>query len=96
VRFASLHDRGLPILTGKVTRLSADSFVDEKSGESYYTAEVRVGSKELSIIEDLRGKEFALRAGAPVQVLVPIKKRTALQYAFEPLTEAFWRSFREH
>ena len=95
VRFEGLHDRGLPILSGRVTRLSADSFVDEKSGESYYTAEIVVGPKDLNIIKDVRGRDFALRAGAPVQVLVPIKKRTALQYAFEPLTEAMWRSFRE-
>ncbi len=95
VRFDGLHDRGLPILSGRVTRLSADSFIDERSGEAYYTAEIIVGPKELAIITDLRGPGFALRAGAPVQVLVPIKKRTALQYAFEPLTEAFWRSFRE-
>ena len=95
VRFDGLHDRGLPILSGRVTRLSADSFVDEKSGMSYYTAEIIVGPKELAIIEDVRGNGFSLRAGAPVQVLIPLKKRTALQYAFEPLTEALWRSFRE-
>jgi HlyD family secretion protein len=96
VRFSSLHERGLPILSGKLTRLSADSFTDEKTGESYYTAEVTVPPSELRIIQDVRGEKFALRAGMPVQVLVPLKKRTALQYAFEPLTQSLWRSFREH
>ena len=48
------------------------------------------------VIQDVRGEKFALRAGMPVQVLVPLKKRTALQYAFEPLTQSLWRSFREH
>lgn len=96
VRFASLHERALPILSGKLTRLSADSFTDEKTGESFYTAEVTVPPSELRVIQDVRGDKFALRAGMPVQVLVPLKKRTALQYAFEPLTQSLWRSFREH
>lgn len=96
IRFASLHERELPILSGKVTRLSADSFQDERTGESYYSAEVTVPPSELAIIQGLRGRDFALRAGMPVQVLVPLKKRTALQYAFEPLTQSLWRSFREN
>ena len=95
VRFTSLHERGLPTLSGRLTRLSADSFIDEKSGQSFYTAEIIVGPSQLRLIHDVRGSEFALRAGMPVQVLIPLKRRTALQYAFEPLTEAIWRSFRE-
>lgn len=96
VRFTGLHERSLPILSGRLTRLSADSFADEKSGESFYTAEVVVPPSELAMVQKVRGKDFVLRAGMPVQVLVPLRKRTALQYAFEPLTESLWRSFREH
>lgn len=96
VRFTGLHDRGLGVIEGKLTRISADSFVDEASRQSFYSAEVRVGSRELAAIRDVRGKNFMLRAGSPVQVLIPLKKRTALQYAFEPLSEAMWLSFREH
>ena len=36
------------------------------------------------------------RAGMPVQVLVPLRARTALSYALEPLVGSFWGSFREH
>ena len=96
VRFLGLHERNLPVITGNLTRLSADSFVDEKSGETYYTAEVRVPADQMKQIESLRGENFALRAGAPVAVLIPLKKRTALQYAFEPLSETMWKAFREH
>lgn len=96
VRFLGLHERNLPIIMGSLTRLSADSFVDEKTGETFYTAEVRVAADQMKQLESLRGKNFALRAGAPVAVLIPLKKRTALQYAFEPLTETMWKAFREH
>lgn len=96
IRFIGLHERDLPILSGAVTRLSADSFQDERTGESYYTAEITVPPQELEILQQVRGADFALRAGMPVQVLIPLKKRTALQYALEPLTQSMWRSFREH
>ena len=96
VKFTGLHDRDLPRLEGKLTRVSADSFVDEKTGQSFFTAEVSVPPEDVRIIQERRGKEFALKPGMPVQILVPLRKRTALQYLIEPLTDAFWRSFREH
>ena len=96
IRFNSLHERDLPIMDGRITRLSADSFQDEKTGQSFYTGEITVPSKELDIIRSRRGEDFNLKAGMPVQVLVPLRARTALQYALEPLTQSLWLSFREH
>jgi HlyD family secretion protein len=96
IRFSGVHDRGLPLLHGTVTRVSADSFTDEKTGTSFYTGEVRVPQSEIDRIRQVRAGDFQLRPGMPAEVLVPLKKRTALQYAFEPLTESFWRAFREH
>lgn len=96
VRFTSLHERSLPILNGKLTRLSADSLVDEKTGLPFYTAELRVPPSELAIIRRVRGDGFELRPGTPVDVLVPLRKRTALQYAFEPLWDTMWLAFREN
>lgn len=95
VRFETLHERALPALEGKVTRISADAFTDERTGESFYTAEVDVPASELRQIERLRGTD-ALRAGIPVSVTIPVRKRTALQYALEPLTASIRRSFNEH
>ena len=94
VRFSSLHDRSLPDLEAELTHLSADSFVDEKTGASFFKAEVTVPLSSLRQVEDRIGGS-ALRPGIPVEVLIPLRNRTALQYAFEPLTESFWGSFRE-
>jgi HlyD family secretion protein len=95
VNFDALHERTLPALKGKVTRVSADAFTDEQTGASYYTAEVAVPLSELRKIEEVRGTEV-LRAGLPVSVQIPLRKRTALQYAFEPLTASLRKSFREY
>ncbi|MCU6454125.1 HlyD family type I secretion periplasmic adaptor subunit [Sphingomonas sp. A2-49] len=96
VRFSGLHERTLPSLSGRLTRLSADSFADEKTGQSYFTADVAVPRDQLRLIRGVRGQAFSLRAGMPVQVLIPLKRRTALDYALEPLVGSFWSSFREH
>jgi HlyD family secretion protein len=96
LRFTGMHDRGLPLLSGVMTRLSADVLVDEKAERSFYTAEFEVPESEIAKIREVRGPRFQLRAGAPVQATIPIRKRTALQYAFEPLLGTIRRSGGEH
>jgi HlyD family secretion protein len=96
VRFPGMRDSDLPIFKGRLERLSADSFVDEETNIPYYSAELRVPPSELEIIRGSRGASFELKPGMPVEVLVPLRKRTALQYAFEPLWASMWRAFREH
>jgi HlyD family secretion protein len=96
VKFSGLHERSLPNLAGKLTRLSADNFTDEKSGASFYTGEVTVPASQIRLIRAVRGADFTLRAGMPVEILIPLRKRTALDYALEPLVGSFWSSFREH
>ncbi len=96
VRFSGLHDRTLPDLEGRLKHLSADRFTDEKTGQDYFTGEIVVPVDQLRLIQDVRGKDFELRAGMPAQILVPLRKRTALEYAIEPLFANFWASFREH
>ena len=96
VRFTGMHDRSLPLLSGRMTRLSADALTDEKSEQSFYSAELVVPESEIAKIMAVRGANFQLRAGAPVQVVRQVRKRTALQYAFEPLLGTLRRSGSEH
>lgn len=95
VKFPSLHDRTLPVLQGTLTKLSADSFVDEKTGARYFQAEAVVSAKTLAQLKVAEDGAFELKPGLPAQVMIPLRKRTALQYLTQPLTEAMWRSFRE-
>jgi HlyD family secretion protein len=95
VRFMSTGARTVPILAGSLTRLSADSFQDEKSGAIFYTAEVTVPKGQLDMVRRLRGADSEIRPGVPVQVTVPLHKRTAFEYLFEPLSQALWTAFRQ-
>ena len=95
VKFLSLHERDLPILLGTVRTVSADSLKDEQSGRSYYSAEIVVPRSQIEMLKAVRGNDTGIRPGVPVQVLVKLSKRTALQYFLDPLTEAFSRSMHE-
>jgi HlyD family secretion protein len=94
IRFASVHNRSLPLFTGRVRTVSADSFTDEKTGRSYFRAEIVVPEAELRRVRSVLGRG-ELRPGLPVEAVLTVRKRTALQYLLEPLTGALWRSGHE-
>ena len=94
VRFLSVHNRSLPLFDGTVRTVSADSFTDEKSGQSFFRAEIVVPEAELNRIRAILG-QGELRPGLPVEAVLRVRKRTALQYLLEPLTGAIWRSGHE-
>jgi HlyD family secretion protein len=95
VRFLSPGARGAPVLKGVLTEVSGDSFTDERTGQSYYTAEVTVPKSQLDLVRQNRGADSAIRPGVPVRVMIPLHKRTAFEYLFEPLSQALWKSFRQ-
>lgn len=92
VKFPGLRDRSTPILHGHVTRISPDSFTDEKTGHSYYRAEVVIPPAEL---DKLGAAARSIRPGMPVEVVVLLRRRTALEYLTEPLIRSLWRTGSE-
>jgi HlyD family secretion protein len=95
IRFTGLPQQSLPALEGRVERVSADSFVDERTGDAFFTGTVIVAPEQLDVLRESRGRDFTLKPGMPVEIMIPLRKRTALQYLVGPLTDAFRRSFRE-
>jgi HlyD family secretion protein len=58
---------------------------------------VVVPREELARLQQgARRGERELKSGIPVELVVPLRKRTALQYLLEPLNQSLWRSFREN
>jgi HlyD family type I secretion membrane fusion protein len=95
IRIPAFRDRRMPLLTGTVEKISADALTDEKTGASYFKIEVRVPPSELNVIRQFRGAEAGLKPGLPVEVVVPLRNRTALDYLLDPLREMLWKSFRQ-
>lgn len=96
VRFPTLHDQNLPSIDGVIETVSADSLTDEKTGVSYFSAQVRVPAAELRELSADRPGRPPIQSGLPVEILVPLQKRTLLQYLLEPLMRSMWQTGREH
>jgi len=77
-------------IEGRVDVISADRLTDPRTGRSYYTAEV-------SLLADHAqgGLLKQLGPGMPVEVVVPVKARTALEYLMEPLRKSLRAAGRE-
>lgn len=92
VKFPGLREGNPPIVRGRVTRVSADSFTDETSGHRYFRVEIVVPEAELDKLGRLAA---TIRPGTPVEVSVLLRRRTALTYLLEPLGRGLWRSGHE-
>ncbi len=91
VHFLGLSERNLPQITGIVRSISADSLVDEISGQSYFLARVEVPQEELVKL----GQDVKLTPGMPAEVLIVTGERTVFQYLVQPLHDSLRRSFTE-
>lgn len=89
VRFSSLSTRHIPILTGTVETVAADATTDQ-NGNRYFVSRVRVPKEQL---QHLAGQKLV--PGMPAEVLIKAGERTILEYLFRPLTDSFFRAFKE-
>ncbi|MCX7088246.1 MAG: HlyD family type I secretion periplasmic adaptor subunit [Methylococcales bacterium] len=90
VRFSAFSSKTTPTMEGVISKVSADSFVNETTGASYYLATV-------NLTEDSQKKlgSLKLMPGMPAEVLINAGERTLFEYLLQPLTDAFARSFIE-
>lgn len=88
--FSALHSRMIPELSGKVTLVSADALSDERTGMSYFRAEVALDSIPLKALGEVQ-----LVPGMPVDVYIRTGDRTPLSYLLKPFTDYFRGAFRE-
>lgn len=96
VKLVGVGGRGAPVLKGVVDKMSADRIIDPQTGASFFRIEVTVTAEELArALGSTAEVGNELRPGLPAEVVIPTRQRTALQYLTEPLSQAFWKSFRE-
>jgi HlyD family secretion protein len=90
LRFSAFNQRTTPELNGAITRISADTSIDQRTGLSFYT--IRIG---MSAAEIARLGEVRMVPGMPVEAFVQTGERTVLSYLMKPLTDQVMRAFRE-
>lgn len=90
LRFSAFDTRTTPEIDGEVTRVSADTSIDQRTGASYYTIRIGLPPEELKKLGELK-----LLPGMPVEAFVQTGERTVISYLMKPLYDQFMRAFRE-
>jgi len=82
--FSAFNTNKTPHIDGKLTHISADSAVDEKTGVPYYKVHVKVApAGEKKII----AHNMDIRSGMPVELFVKTGERTMMSYLFKPIMD---------
>lgn len=94
VRVRSMPGGGRFTYPARVARVSPDTIDGSETEEPYYLVEITFGDTSTGLSPD-NSQPLNVRPGIPVSAIIPVRRRTALQYLFEPVSEVVWRSFRE-
>lgn len=91
LRFSAFSAQTTPELNGKLIHVSAERTNEERTGLSYYKAQIEVSDSELRRLGGLK-----LLPGMPVEAFVQTTRRSLLSYITKPLRDQFSRAFREN
>ena len=90
LRFSAFNIRTTPEIEGTVTRISADTSTDQRTGQSYYTIRIAMPAEQIERLGDVK-----LLPGMPVEAFIQTRDRTMLSYLMKPLHDQVLRAFRE-
>lgn len=90
LRFSAFDSRTTPVVAGKVTKVSADIFTDERTGHSFYKVDVALDDEMMKPLGDRH-----LVPGMPVEAFISTDVRSPLGYFVKPMADYFQRAFRE-
>ena len=92
MRLTAFNARTTPLITGRVTRVSADRMVDPQTGATYFTGRVVPEAFAESVAEK---DQPTLKPGMQAEVFLVTADRTVLDYLLDPLVRAVDRAGRE-
>jgi len=90
IKIHAFNQRTTPELTGKVSRISADTSRDQQTGATFYTIRVTLPAAEFARLGQSR-----IAAGMQAEVFVRTEDRTPFEYIVKPLKDQIARAFRE-
>ena len=90
LRFSAFNQRTTPEIYGTVTRISADTSTDQRTGQTYYTVRIAMPAEEVAKLGEVK-----MVPGMPVEAFVQTGDRTMISYLVKPLHDQLMRMFRE-
>jgi HlyD family type I secretion membrane fusion protein len=91
VRLSAFNSRRTPPVEATVLTVSADQLVDDKTGEGYFRADLKIPPQELVKLP----KGDKLSPGMPAEAMVITGRRSILSYVVSPLTDTIRDALRE-
>lgn len=88
--FTAFNQNKTPHIPGVVSTVSADRFVDEKSGMPYYKVIAKVSPEGAKLAYNLK-----IRPGMPVDMFIKTGERTMMNYLLKPITDHLKLSMSE-
>ncbi len=88
--FTAFNQATTPHIPARVTLVSPDRFVDERSGTPYFKMKAEVTPEGMAMLKGL-----SLRPGMPVELFVKTGERTLMSYLFKPMLDRFHGGLRE-
>jgi HlyD family secretion protein len=90
LRLSAFNQRTTPEILGTVTRVSADTTTDQRTGQTFYTIRIAMPAQEVAKLGDVK-----IVPGMPVEAFVQTGDRTMISYLVKPLHDQLMRMFRE-
>jgi HlyD family type I secretion membrane fusion protein len=91
VMLTAYKSRFVPRLEGKVTQVSADRFINDKTGEAYFLARIEINDGTIAKLT----KNIVLYPGMPAEAFITTGESTLLQYMASPIIDSLRKSFKE-
>jgi membrane fusion protein, protease secretion system len=88
--FTAFNQNKTPRIPGLVMQVSADRFVDEKTGQPYYKVITKVAPEGVKLLADLQ-----IRPGMPVDMFIKTGERTMMNYLLKPIMDHLKLSMTE-
>lgn len=93
IRLSAFGQRNVQPLEGSVERVSADIFEDQRTGQSYYKAMIKIDPDSLNKSKEKYGIE--LYHGMQAEVLIVTGSKTILSFLLDPIAKSAGLAFRE-
>lgn len=90
VRLTAYNFRRTPPIRGQLIHISADTIVDQTTGEPAYLAKVQLEQADLKQLDNV-----TLYPGMPAEVMILLNEQTPLDYLLGPLSVSAYRAMRE-
>ncbi|WP_317056810.1 HlyD family type I secretion periplasmic adaptor subunit [Roseovarius rhodophyticola] len=90
IRLSAFAQADVPEATGQIFDISADALEDDRTGEEFYMARVKLDADQPTQVAELD-----LLPGMPADLFVRTGERTAFSYLAQPISDRLARTFIE-